>query len=362
MSTSVEPRLTFGVEIEFLLATLDEGVEDPHALDPRQVYGIIPPEQGVGWDGHKPSGDMEAYESIAATLNLANIPTSIAHNPLGGQTAHWQVVHEASIDKPADTPYRFISVELRSPPLYFTTQACQQVRAVCEVLTSMYRVLCPESSGLHVHVGNETHGFDGVALQKILATLWTFEPLLDGIHPAHRLDNSYCSSLRGNSSLCHELSGAKVNREAGVRVDAREGLEAILYKSEDPELQVVISDGVLRDWVMGMANARGERGAYNFRNLRRGGDPVKKTIEFRQHEGTLDPGAVEQWIKLCVGIVDFALKVDFEVLSSFLSLHIDDGPEDFDLVRVLKALGLPPQMLFYGAKPLYSHSSSNQME
>ena len=348
-SESADPRLTFGVVIEFALATLDDGVADPHEFDPRQVYGITTTNQRVGWGSYKPSRNLEAYESVAETLSRAKILASIEHNPLGKQMKHWQVVDDVSIDKPKDTPYRFIRVEVRSPHLYFTAEACQQVGAVCEVLTNTYRIMCPESTGLHVHVGNETAGFSGATLQKILATLWTFEPVLDTIHPSHRLDRYYCSSLRVDSNLCHW------NR-AG-RMDPRKGLEAILYTDEGLQ----ISDERLWEYVMDMVNARRERGAYNFRNLH-GADPVKKTIEFRQHEGTLDPAAVEHWIKLCVGIVGFAHKVDLKILSSFLSLHIDDKLEEFGLVHLLKALGLAAQMLFYGSKPLYSHSSSNKIE
>jgi hypothetical protein len=101
----------------------------------------------------------------------------------------------------------------------------------------------------------------------------------------------------------------------------------------------------------------GERGSYNFRNLR-GTNSIKQTIEFRQHESMLDPVAINHWKKLCVGLVDFAHRVPLEILAPFLLLHIDDDLEEFDIVQVLRRIGLPPHMLFYSSKPLHKHAQA----
>ena len=71
----------------------------------------------------------------------------------------------------------------------------------------------------------------------------------------------------------------------------------------------------------------------------------------------LDLAGVDYWITLCVGLVDFVL--GRTVLASFLLLHVYDDLQGFDLVQVLRVLGLHPQMLFYGSKPLYPHTQAS---
>jgi hypothetical protein len=39
---------------------------------------------------------------------------------------------------------------------------------------------------------------------------------------------------------------------------------------------------------------------------------TKKTIEFRQYEGSIDPDAVTNWVRFCVGLVKFADSTDPE--------------------------------------------------
>jgi hypothetical protein len=161
-SPSAEPRLTFGVEIELVLATLGPYDEDPHKHDHRQVKSITDPT--AAWTVVERG--KKAFNCVAGTLNKANIPAFCDGRGWNPEMKEWTLADDVTIDEPDIENYTFIRVELWSPPLYFTEEACQQVQAVCEVLTNSYRIICPESAGLHVHVGNETNNFSGSALQK----------------------------------------------------------------------------------------------------------------------------------------------------------------------------------------------------
>lgn len=335
-----EPRLTFGVEIEFLIATLPQESNDPHEQDPRSVKDFP---FDAAWSVREHA--KGAFKTIANKLCEANIPAFREdEEPWGVDVLvrKWTMVDDASVDAPEDTPYTFVRCEIRSPPLYFTVEAVKQVQAVCELLTNNYRIICPESAGLHVHVGIENKNFSGSAVQKILASLWTFEPAIESIHPAHRVDNIWCSSVRTQSNLKHLAD----KHDGGDSTKALTGLLEIH--------KLVANDRLLWSTCIELANTRGERGAYNFRNLQ-GVSSMKQTIEFRQHKSTLDPLSVGNWIKLCVGLVDFAHQVPMNILAPFLLMHADDDPEEFQLVHVLKAIGLPPQMLFYGSNELHKH-------
>jgi hypothetical protein len=332
-------ELTFGVEIEFLLATLENGKIDPHENDPRQVYGITAPEVGSdGWAVYTTPGAGTARNRIADTLNSAGINTYRAVIR-GTRIEKWELKDDATINKPNGLePYGFVRVEIVSPPLYFSEQACQQVKAVIEVLTNNYRIITPESAGIHVHVGNESKSFSDSAIHKMLATLWTFEPAIETIHPPWRKDNLYCESFRDS------IFGTDAQ---STNATPKQTLELLLSNS----------DSFRELW----GSFLDERGAYNFQNLKSHPQDPKRTCEFRQHESTLDPNRVYNWVKLCVGLVDFSYKTSFAALKPFLLLHIDDPPAEFTVVKMLTAIGLPPQAIFYSTKKPYVHTSEQSL-
>ena len=189
--------------------------------------------------------------------------------------------------------------------------------------------------------GKRGQKLSGNAVQKILATLWTFEPAIEPLHPEHRVDNVYSSSLRKKYFL---LKGLRRHE-----TDFSDALEELLNLHK-----MAATDTILWAHTLNLADTMGERGSYNFRNLR-GTNPIKQTIGFGQDQSMLDPVSISHWIKLCVGLIDFAHRVPLEILAPFLLLHIDDDLQEFNIVQLLKALGLPQQMLFYGSKPLHKH-------
>ena len=79
----------------------------------------------------------------------------------------------------------------------------------------------------------------------------------------------------------------------------------------------------------------------------------KKTIEFRQHESTFDVSQIENWIKVCIGLVAFSMRVNSEDLAAFLRSVIENGEfvnEEYMVEKLLHHIGLPEQAEFYGAR------------
>lgn len=67
----------------------------------------------------------------------------------------------------------------------------------------------------------------------------------------------------------------------------------------------------------------------------------KRTIEFREHESTLNKHRVHRWIEFCVHLVEFADDVEDDVLIPFLRKHFDETPEQNPLNHLLGKLGMP---------------------
>ncbi|RDW80705.1 hypothetical protein BP5796_05403 [Coleophoma crateriformis] len=326
---------TFGVEFEFALATLEPGKEDPHPNDPRQVYGLtprkrIPTADLDDDDNYDWSSLLTVEQHIVETLTRAGIPV-LGESAVSGDTSEvstsWVVSTDYSVEGPKDPlNYVWYPMEIQSPAFHFTEAAIQNVKFVCSILAETYRINVNESCGLHVHVGNMTNGYSLKQLKCFMATVWTFEPQLDFLHPAHRLNNKYCEGLRKHAAINHFKSPAQVLVEIKNAADAN----CILAMMRVTPLS---------------------KSAYEISNLCQPPiEEIKRTIEFRQHEGCIDPRAVEQWIRTCVGIVEFAAEVDEDAWFEQLLEYIEMDREDFSVVKALMVLGLPLQARYYGLK------------
>lgn len=90
-----------------------------------------------------------------------------------------------------------------------------------------------------------------------------------------------------------------------------------------------------------------EKGMVYGRRMMEAAEKAKKTIEFRQHEGTLDPEAVTQWIRVSVRLVEFAEEVRPEILRVWLKEHIDTN---YNVIQLLKATRQPLAAWYYEKK------------
>lgn len=178
----------------------------------------------------------------------------------------WKVTTDGSVSG-VGTAAEFVS------PILSGENGLKQAELVCEALTEMgCRV--NTSCGLHVHVGvrNEPVHF----FKKIAKFYNAFEQVIDSMMPPSRRagTSTYCRSLATMSldgverattveGVLHAISGERESFR-GANED---------YRSE-------------RWWKLNLA-------AY-FRH---------KTIEFRQHSGTVDKVKVKNWIVTCLKMV-----------------------------------------------------------
>ncbi len=54
----------------------------------------------------------------------------------------------------------------------------EEIKKVCGVVTTNFRVQLNKSCGLHVHVGNSNHGFYLSVMGKLMAMMYVFESTL----------------------------------------------------------------------------------------------------------------------------------------------------------------------------------------
>ena len=334
--------LTFGVELEFAIATLDPGTRDPEPDDGRCVYNQPQSGQPLKWTY------QNMHQHIAATLSKIGIraatdDANASWNRRGPHKEAWIVKKDASSSvriKNDSLAYKWYAIEVVSPVLQFSNESLCTVKNVCAALSKRYRIETNSTAGLHVHVGNRNQGFDFPAMQRLAGILWTFDSQISTIHSDYRREKSeFCRSFRTHSMLSEVLSNSKAASGSDLLLG---GLSCIFHGvSTIVELKKLMSPGE-------NVSSADHRGAYFMGNIHCSKDSdsqiSKPTIEFRQHEATLDVTRVIHWITLCVRMVECARKSNTEGTISFLESH---AQKPVDLSAVLRQLGMAEEAAFY---------------
>lgn len=335
--------LTFGVEFEMVITAIPQGSKDLNPQDKRKGFTSFDSSHGLAPEELLPV----FYADIQGTLRDNGIPSEV--DIADGDTKppwrpkdprSWIIKNDTSILPPErvdefgaewmlerfHTGYSWVPVEIITPVLYFSEVALEGVQQVVNVLSSNYRVNVNPSAGLHRHVGNSKEGFSLQTLQNFYATMWTFDPQFETIIPSNHLKNEQNYSLRRDTNL------SDVVHAKDLHLLPRLGLEILLDKPVSLEHlgRIVRHSGNKKSGVQRISYCVGGLLLYWSKGER---DGWKPTIEFRVHTATLDPTAVKNWTKLCVGLLEFADTVDPLILRAFLERRIDESTDIFPIEK-----------------------------
>ncbi|KAK6833982.1 hypothetical protein PG987_008676 [Apiospora arundinis] len=399
--------LTFGIELEFVVAYLDKGKPDPHPEDKRNVYiaekppgyeqtfhlleiydmfrswerppgdktrGGTPPTMTRGqfaekyiptqryggnpvepaefsWIRYRMARFLRDHNIRAISDSLDADTQSLRNNNAkdtmsrlgregenpdpGVRYGTWDVNTDDSVGEDSTREYKWAQIEITSPILYFTPESLELVRYVVNLLQSEFRILINATMMYHVHVGRGAQGFSLTELRAISALLYAASPRRDQLHPI------WCGPLTSwaPGARPHSLMAnldEKGMKKAAQQRKAAGPMNPLLTTETDMDLNTWPASMValpynrpimtarahelLQGWLGHQrANAFGiariwqtktmeelyqcmstvfpetpkkhsyfYRPAYNFRNLV-AKPVVKKTVEFRQHCGTMFP-------------------------------------------------------------------------
>lgn len=315
-----EVPTTFGLELEFLIATLPQGATNPNPQETRQAYGLHSPPPGYAPDYQT---SLEATDHVDYDYNLAevqklqNVKAWIAavleqygfpcytDDVVGvagvDKVSRWYITDDVSVKPSNNYPdgYQYFNIEINSPVYFYSPDSLAAIEQVFNILTTHFLINVNLSTGIHVHVGKNGHdGMDPDHLKRFLLLTWAFEPQLEAIHPWHRRQNigNYCHNFRAKSQFTKscDLDAETTTRDEGgflpwEYVDVKKGLDMLFTQKDSLGLKYWMSTA--------------KEVAYNLANL----DRAKRTVEFRQHESTLDAVRVRQWVNVAVLIWRAAL-------------------------------------------------------
>ncbi|CZT50318.1 uncharacterized protein RSE6_11279 [Rhynchosporium secalis] len=312
--------LTFGIEIYFLLAYLPDDIEPPDPSEKRILYFDYTQESVDEYhdflaDSPSTRDDGERGGRLMSAINQTrDALCGVGLRVVEGKTdfSGWRVAEDTGIDTPEDTPYSYFQIKFRSPAFFFTPEALQEVKLALQTLTERFCLSTGQNSGLYVHVGDGDKSFDFETTRRLAAFIWAFEPQLHSIHPQYRQSSYHARELRGTSVYATGYRN-KYDRTPDGIMGALD-----LLKCEDMESlgsQIRDNYGFLKD------------SQVNFEGVllaARNADYPKKTIEWRQHKGTLDGDEICTWISTVVGIMYFVRDTPVEYFHGVLSFALEE--------------------------------------
>ncbi len=196
------------------------------------------------------------------------------------------------------------AIEIKTPAYYFHSWDLEQIEKVVNLVNSNFDTYTNPSCGLQVHVGNLHNGFLMRTLKNFCMLITTLERQFDSLHPAHRIDNYYVQIVG------EQFSG----------VDPRNKIQAIeLYHT--PE-----------DVVYGLNANNNKLRAYNFTPLL----SAFRTIELRQHSGSMDPAVIVHWAKIASSLLRVSYSSSYSGFLGFIEDDIND--EHYSVIDLLNDL------------------------
>ena len=318
--------LTFGVELEFILRfdpfdySFDHDGGDDWSSNPKEAVR-----------GYMASTLIEnGYSVYGEDERISDSDSFYEKWDLGKDTS----IHISELSPPPEDRFGYSAIELRSPALPYTAASLSQVKEVFCMLFSKFDVLVNKTCGLHVHVGNEQKGFPLQTLKNFCILTTTFERELESLHPPSRINNKYSQS---SGALFAGVSPWDV--EKIIKSTRKE--DDLIFRVQDSEKSY----------------------AYNLLNVL----DYKKTIEFRQHEATVNVDDILNWVEVARSLVmkahEFAVKDFYDVDQNDLRrYHVDDYLDDTynipnrSILDVLANLGLAELVEYYSGRGIFTHS------
>ncbi|KAI0546555.1 putative amidoligase enzyme-domain-containing protein [Xylaria curta] len=194
---------TFGVEIEFLIATLNEDDEDPHA----HVKGIPPVLRVPQFKDADDYTHGKVREVLDECFGLPPRSSIGSSKPLTTLDTYkkWNVGTDASLIPPSgNEQYYFVPVEIASPVQYASPKGFDAINFAISTITSRFRCVVNPSCGIHVHVGLGASRLPLEHVRRMSSLSYAVEPLLFTLqHPARSV-NLNCCQPRHYSYFVHD--------------------------------------------------------------------------------------------------------------------------------------------------------------
>lgn len=353
-SSANRPRLTFGVELEFILFAKPESectdVEAERAARPGIILIPDSADKTRSRSKHYLNTVIEHLRDTGFDVNSvdsANNPippagagdTPETPNAANRQFHRWSVLREGvtlTTEEQRANPELDgligVGMEVTTPAFRDEAGSYAELARAVASLRHGFRARVSQTTGLHVHVGRGRAGFTDAEVRSIAGLLWVLDPVLGPLHGRARARNTMCARNRLCSNLAYGMSGAAANAAAGLAGEARAAADVCGMAALAPRHARYGIVGGARE-ILACDDARavarlmhtfhsGDGKGYEAYSFEAYAQEAyaqrerKGTIEFRQAAGSLDPRWVPIWARVCVRLCEYAAR---EMSASDLS-------------------------------------------
>lgn len=285
---SVDPFvLTFGIELEFIIRY------NPEDYDLERLAA-----KGKSWPIEY---GLPISRQMIQVLNENGFSTNDSKIT---DFSKWTVTTDSTVF-PYDLSENWYAIELKTPVLVCSALSLNQVETVVNLLVSKFQLYTNGTCGLHVHVGNENRGFDLDTLKNFCSLITAFEHQLNSLHSPDRLKYPFLKPMKMGFNL-----SASPRKKLSIINDLEtlHDLIILFHRREDD------ADDYDRNFAFNFLNLS---------NLHQNVDEPLRTIEFRQHRGTLDPNLITNWITMAYKLIDVSYN-GRAGLRDLIEKHIDN--------------------------------------
>lgn len=212
-------------------------------------------------------------------------------------------------------------MELVSPILHKHPETFTELTAILNTLKGtdddVHGAFVTEQCGMHIHVGLppidgranfENAKFDLATLQHLAYILVMYESAISTVHPRYRRQGSPAAAVEIQSNV--DAFRRKMARPAVVgQIWSTNKLDNVCEKNNMLPLaqarNMIWRDGMTPNALVNLMGP-GKGRIVNWSYLHRLPHEGPRTLEFRQHEGTLDAEAVQWWALFVTGLVQLA--------------------------------------------------------
>lgn len=223
-----------------------------------------------------------------------------------------------------DDEVMFFAAEIITRVLPYGPSGYAELTTALETIQANVTLFINKTCGLNVHVGNQKKGFPTATVKKFTQLVTAFEHIIESICADAFLLGNDCRTFAKSPSESKHLGSWNM----------ADNLLYIEQCKTIPALAEALNPDMNR------------RFAYNLQNLLP--DPnsdhePKRTIEMRQHLGSVDPDDIIPYAELTIGLLRYAHEASAaQVVMLCMQYSTDPGFTVLDLLRVIGKAHIAP--------------------
>ena len=315
-------NVSFGIEFEMIVL-----------YEAKKYEAELKSGEGVHWQSSSDESIIGLREKMLILIRIEMIKVLTDHgiptNKWGRAEDYtkWTVEHDGTIALEEDGVQDWCAIELKTPAFFYHPWALDQVKRVLDVVKKNFTTVVNDSCGLHVHVGNCHKGYPLRTLKNFAMLITSFERQFSSLHPFDRINNHFVRPVS----------------------------ESFPPSSVRDKLVVIESCHTIEQLIQNFNYDNNKWTAYSFLTLL---NSSLRTVEFRQHSGTLDIEAITHWAKLSISLINLAHSASHSGFYNLIKSHaLDDVDNNYNIINLLNDLKLPDLADYYSKPPrvIYNH-------